>query len=58
MRALHDQLKARGYVIYAGQGQLEEQIFRIANMGALTEKDIQGFLAAFEQVLAGAAVHT
>ena len=35
--ALHDQLKARGYVIYAGQGQLEEKIFRIANMGALTE---------------------
>jgi 2-aminoethylphosphonate-pyruvate transaminase len=56
--ALHDQLKARGYVIYAGQGQLEEKIFRIANMGALTEKDIQGFLAAFEQVVAGAVVHT
>jgi 2-aminoethylphosphonate-pyruvate transaminase len=55
---LHDQLKARGYVIYAGQGQLEEKIFRIANMGALTEQDIQGFLAAFEQVLAGAVVHT
>ena len=43
--ALHDQLKARGYVIYAGQGQLESKIFRIANMGALTEPHIQGFLA-------------
>ncbi|MGZ8422596.1 MAG: hypothetical protein ACXW34_06850 [Nitrospira sp.] len=56
--ALHDQLKARGYVIYAGQGQLESKIFRIANMGALTGPNIQGFLAAFEQVLAGAVVHT
>lgn len=56
--SLHDQLKTRGYVIYAGQGQLESKIFRIANMGALTEPHIQGFLDAFEQVLAGAAVHT
>ena len=53
---LHDQLKARGYVIYAGQGQLESKIFRIANMGALTEAQIQGFLGAFEEVVAGAIV--
>ncbi|MFZ1675038.1 MAG: aminotransferase class V-fold PLP-dependent enzyme [Nitrospira sp.] len=51
---LHDQLKARGYVIYAGQGQLESKIFRIANMGALTELQIDGFLAAFEEVVTGA----
>ena len=43
--ALHDQLKACGYVIYAGQGQLESKIFRVANMGALTESQIDGFLA-------------
>jgi 2-aminoethylphosphonate-pyruvate transaminase len=53
--ALHDHLKARGYVIYAGQGQLESKIFRIANMGALTDAQIQGVLTAFEQVLAGAS---
>jgi 2-aminoethylphosphonate-pyruvate transaminase len=52
---LHDQLKARGYVIYAGQGQLESKIFRIANMGALADAQIDGFLGAFEEVLAGAA---
>jgi 2-aminoethylphosphonate-pyruvate transaminase len=51
---LHDQLKARGYVIYAGQGQLESKIFRIANMGALTELQIDGFLGAFEEVVTGA----
>ncbi|NIW59439.1 MAG: 2-aminoethylphosphonate aminotransferase, partial [Nitrospinaceae bacterium] len=30
---LHGQLKERGFVIYAGQKQLSESIFRIANMG-------------------------
>ena len=46
---LHDRLKAQGYVIYAGQGQLESKIFRVANMGALTEAQLAGFLDAFEQ---------
>ncbi len=50
-QVLHDQLKERGYVIYAGQGHLESKIFRVANMGALTEKDFEGFLEAFEEVL-------
>ena len=48
---LHDALKARGYVIYAGQGQLESQIFRVGNIGALTDKNIEGFLAAFQDTL-------
>jgi 2-aminoethylphosphonate-pyruvate transaminase len=46
---LHDRLKAKGYVIYAGQGNLESRIFRVANMGALTEAQFTGFLDAFEQ---------
>lgn len=50
-QTLHDELKARGYAIYAGQGHLESKIFRIANMGALTQKDFEGFLSAFEDVL-------
>ena len=53
---LHDRLKERGYVIYAGQGALASQIFRVANMGALNESDLQGFLTAFQDVLDGAAV--
>jgi 2-aminoethylphosphonate-pyruvate transaminase len=56
--SLHDQLKSRGYVIYAGQGRLESKIFRIANMGALTQEHIEGFLSAFEQALESAAVRT
>lgn len=48
---LHDRLKEQGYVIYAGQGQLESRIFRIANMGALRRSDIEGFLLAFQQAI-------
>lgn len=55
---LHDQLKEKGYVIYAGQGQLDQKIFRVANMGALTEQQIHEFLQAFEQVLERAAART
>jgi 2-aminoethylphosphonate-pyruvate transaminase len=49
-QSLHDQLKKKGYVIYAGQGQLQSQIFRVANMGALTETQFVGFLDAFERI--------
>ncbi|TKB79718.1 MAG: aminotransferase class V-fold PLP-dependent enzyme [Nitrospira sp.] len=53
---LHDRLKERGYVIYAGQGPLAEKIFRVANMGALTLQDFEGFLAAFQDLIETAAV--
>ena len=48
-QSLHDRLKAQGYVIYSGQGNLENKIFRVANMGALTAAQFVGFLDAFEQ---------
>jgi 2-aminoethylphosphonate-pyruvate transaminase len=48
-QTLHDRLKADGYVIYAGQGSLEDKIFRVANMGALSEAQFTAFLDAFEQ---------
>lgn len=32
---LHDELKARGYLIYAGQGQLSAKFFRICTMGEI-----------------------
>ena len=47
---LHDGLKDRGFIIYAGQGHLESKIFRVANMGALLKEDFSGFLSAFQEV--------
>lgn len=38
--ALHDHLKARGFIIYAGQGQFNGRIFRIASMGEIGEADM------------------
>jgi 2-aminoethylphosphonate-pyruvate transaminase len=55
---LHDRLKEQGYVIYAGQGQLESKGFRVANMGALSESDLNGFLTAFQQVLESVSVRS
>lgn len=57
-QTLHDRVKEQGYVIYAGQGPLEAKIFRVANMGALTEAEVQGFLAAFQTVLESVSVHS
>jgi 2-aminoethylphosphonate-pyruvate transaminase len=37
---LHDALKSAGYVIYAGQGRLGAEIFRIAHMGDIDEEEI------------------
>jgi 2-aminoethylphosphonate-pyruvate transaminase len=38
---LHDALKADGFVIYAGQGDLSKTLFRISTMGHMTETDIE-----------------
>jgi 2-aminoethylphosphonate-pyruvate transaminase len=48
---LHDQLKARGFVIYAGQGALAPKIFRVANMGDVSLDEYREFLTALEAVL-------
>ena len=50
--ALHDRLKARGFVIYEGQGWFAREAFRVANMGALGRSDFERFLAALEESLA------
>lgn len=50
---LHDQLKARGFVIYAGQGALAARIFRVANMGEVSLDEYREFLTALEEALQG-----
>ena len=41
---LHKELKSKGFVIYAGQGNLSNSIFRIANMGDIQPEEFQRFL--------------
>jgi 2-aminoethylphosphonate-pyruvate transaminase len=48
---LHDTLKADGYIIYAGQGPFQGQIFRIANMGELTQDDMRAVLRSVQRAM-------
>ena len=41
---IHDTLKASGFVIYAGQGNFKNEIFRIANMGDIQASDLERLL--------------
>ena len=46
---LHDDLKEKGFVIYAGQGDLSKMLFRISTMGAVTSADMNRLLKCFAQ---------
>jgi 2-aminoethylphosphonate-pyruvate transaminase len=48
---LHDALKADGFIIYAGQGNLSKMLFRISTMGNLTEADIDRLLVCIRRLL-------
>jgi 2-aminoethylphosphonate-pyruvate transaminase len=51
--ALHDGLKQLGFVIYAGQGTLSEQLFRISTMGEISDYDMARLENALRTVTAG-----
>lgn len=48
---LHDALKADGFVIYAGQGNLSKNLFRISTMGEMAAADIDRLLQSFARLL-------
>lgn len=52
---LHDELKARGFVVYDGQGKLRQGAFRVANMGHLERDDFTAFLSALRSILGDTA---
>jgi 2-aminoethylphosphonate-pyruvate transaminase len=49
---LHDAMKRRGYIIYAGQGDIRKYAFRVSNMGTLTPADMRSVVDAFAASLA------
>ncbi|HEY8075549.1 MAG TPA: aminotransferase class V-fold PLP-dependent enzyme [Labilithrix sp.] len=49
--AIHAHLKSEGFVIYAGQGKFDGQIFRIAVMGELDGRDLERLSAALRSAL-------
>jgi 2-aminoethylphosphonate-pyruvate transaminase len=48
---LHGDLKTNGFVIYAGQGNLSENIFRVANMGDITQEEFDLFLQVLKKTV-------
>jgi 2-aminoethylphosphonate-pyruvate transaminase len=50
-QALHDALKARGFIIYAGQGGLSKRVFRISAMGAISDDDLARLCRALREIL-------
>jgi len=47
-------MKRRGYIIYAGQGDIRTYAFRVSNMGTLTPTDmgrvVEAFAASLEEL--------
>jgi len=52
-KVVHDGLKKQGFVIYAGQGALARDIFRISTMGEIGDDDTRRLLDALDAVLGG-----
>ena len=48
---LHEELKKRGYITYAGKGQLSGKIIHLANMGTLKKEDILQFCKNLREIL-------
>jgi 2-aminoethylphosphonate-pyruvate transaminase len=48
---LHDQLKEKGFVIYAGQGGLVKSLFRVSCMGDINIDDMKRLISSFEEIL-------
>ncbi|MBI5330546.1 MAG: aminotransferase class V-fold PLP-dependent enzyme [Betaproteobacteria bacterium] len=50
--ALHDSLKAQGFVLYAGQGPFHGRVFRIATMGEIGATDLERLETALTEFFA------
>jgi 2-aminoethylphosphonate-pyruvate transaminase len=53
---LHDPLREQGFVVYAGQGSLASEVFRISCMGAFEPAVLAGLEDALATLLAGRRV--
>ncbi|MDX1381267.1 MAG: aminotransferase class V-fold PLP-dependent enzyme [Xanthomonadales bacterium] len=47
---VHDGLKLRGFVVYAGQGGLGDEMFRVSTMGEISDYDVSRLETALEAV--------
>jgi len=52
---LHDWMRKNGFLIYAGQAQWRDRIFRLANLGQVTEAELKRAVALVKQAADRAA---
>jgi 2-aminoethylphosphonate-pyruvate transaminase len=50
-RALYDEMKGRGFVIYECKGALADRYFQVANLGDMGLDDVRSFLSALREVV-------
>jgi len=48
---LHDELKKNGFVIYAGQGDLSQSLFRISCMGEISDQELERFVTVMGSIV-------
>jgi len=48
---LHDKLRENRFVIYAGQGDLSQSVFRISCMGEIREQELLRFVSVMEDIV-------
>jgi 2-aminoethylphosphonate-pyruvate transaminase len=55
---LHDRLKRKGFIIYAGQSKWKDRIFRVSNLGDVGVGDLQGLITEVKKIIPRRAAAT
>jgi len=48
---LHSELKKSGFVIYAGQSRFAGKIFRVSNLGEMSQDQLRRFLIELQKII-------
>ena len=49
-KRLHDELKKKGYIVYAGKNELNGKVMHIANIGTINKEDVTKFLEVLKEI--------
>lgn len=53
VKTIMSKLREKNIIIYGGKGPMEGKAFQIANIGALTDSDIDYFITSFKDIIRG-----
>jgi len=49
--SIHDGLKNKGFIIYAGKSELKDKVMHIATIGTITESDVKEFIINLKEII-------